>query len=1166
MIPAATPLVGFSGEIIWQLGQISLLVKIGDEEHSTSAWMNFMVVRSPSPYNGIIRRPGVRRIRAVPSTAHGMLKFPVTGGTVTLRSSMIIPLECTMVSEPGIPQPVIDQVREEKIQVAIHPEHPEQTIAIGSTLTEEGRKELCGLLRRNLDIFAWRPADMTGVPRHIAEHRLNIREGCLPVRQKKRGQAPERSKAICEEVEKLVEAGIMKEVHYHSWLSNPVMVKKHDGSWRICVDFKDLNKACPKDGYPLPEIDWKVESLCGYPFKCFLDAYKGYHQIKMAEEDEEKTTFVTGQGIFCYSKMPFELKNAGATYQRLVDKAFQKQIGQNLEVYVDDLVIKSRTETEVIRDTEETFKTLREINMKLNPKKCAFGMREGTFLGYRVDADGLRVCPDKVEAVLSLQSPRCLKDVQKLNGKLASLNRFLSKSAKKSLPFFRTLKKCTKKSDFQWTVKAETTFKQMKKLIAELPMLTAQKEKEELIMYLAAAKEAISAVLMTERDEKQMPIYFVSRALQGPEVNYTPMEKLILALVSASKRLKRYFQAHTIVVITDQPIKQILSNPEVIGRLLKWRFELEEHDIHYRPMTSVKGQILADFIVERPEEDPIDTQMEDKEELPDPWVLFTDGSSCTDGSRAGLIITNPEGVEFTYALRFRFDATNNEAEYEALIAGLRITEQMGVKNLQENVDSKLVANQVNGVYVAKEPGMIKYLEKVKNLAGAFKEFSIKQVPRGENKKADALSKIASTSFAHLSKQVLVEELKEKSIDKKEVLAVVEEEGHTWMTPIYEYLTEEILPEEKREARAIRRKAGRYAVTNGILYKKSFLGPWLRCVGPLQANYVLREIHEGSCSMHAGPRSVVAKVLRSRYYWPTMHSDARNLIRECSSCQGIDIAGPFPEGPGKVKFLIVAMDYFTKWIEAKSVTTITGAQVKKFVWDNIVCRFGLPGEIISDNGKQFRDNPFKDWCKKLCIRQCFASVKHPQANGQVERANRSLGEGIKALLGEKNKNWVEEISHVLWAHRTMIKSSNGETPFSLTYGTEAVIPVEIGMSTMRTAEVDMIKNDEALEVNLDLLEEKREQAAIQEGKSKAKMEKNYNARVRNTSFRPGDLVYRSNEASRVEDVGKLGPKWEGPYEVTEALGKGAYKLRDRNGNTLPRTWNVCNLKKCHVHEM
>ncbi|GKC79307.1 reverse transcriptase domain-containing protein [Tanacetum coccineum] len=389
----------------------------------------------------------------------------------------------------------------------------------------------------------------------------------------------------------------------------------------------------------------------------------------------------------------------------------------------------------------------------------------------------------------------------------------------------------------------------MKQLIAELLMLTAPMEKEELIVYLAA-KETVSAVLMTEKKAKQMPIYFVSRALRGPELNYTSMEKLVLALVHASKCLKR-------------------------------------------PRISVKGQILANFIVERPKEDSPNTLMEKEEELPKPWILFTDGSSCTDRSGAGLILTNPEGMEFTYALRFRFDATNNEAEYEALIAGLRIAEQMGVKNLQANVDSRLVVNQVNETYVAKEVDMIRYLEKVKALTGSFKAFTIKQIPRSENKKADALSKIASTSFAHLSKQVLVEELKEKSISEVEVLAVVEEEGDTWMTPIFKYLAEETLPTDMKKARAIRRKSWRFAVINGILYKKSFLGTWLR--------------------------------------------------------------------------------------------------------------FRLPGKMISDNGKQFRDDPFKDWCEKLCINQHFASVKHLQTNGLVKRANRSLGEGIKARLEARSKN-------------------------------------------------------------------------------------------------------------------------------------------------------------------
>ncbi|GJZ44290.1 reverse transcriptase domain-containing protein [Tanacetum coccineum] len=554
---------------------------------------------------------------------------------------------------------------------------------------------------------------------------------------------------------------------------------------------------------------------------------------------------------------------------------------------------------------------------------------------------------------------------------------------------------------------------------------------------------------------------------------------------------------------------------------------------------------------------PADTSVK---EIPnEEWTLFMDGSSCTDGSGVGLILTSPEGTEFTYALRFQFTASNNEAEYEALIAGLRIATPIWVRHIQANVDSKLVANQVLRAYVAKEKNMVKYLEKTNSLVSGFDSFSISHVSRSKNKKVDALSKIASTSFAHLSKQVLVEILNEKSINGKEVAVVVEEEEPTWMTPIVEYLRDGTLPEDRKDASKLRIKARQYELLQGVLYRRSFLKPWLWCVGPLQADYVIREIHEGSCNLHAGPRFVVAKAMCSEYYWLTMHRDARETIRKCKDCQihrpvprepqqpltpitapwpfykwGIDIAGPFSEGPGKVKFLIVAM------------ATISGTQVKKFVWNDIVCRFGLPGEIISDNSKQFSSDPFKDWCGKLNIMQRFASVKHPQSNGLVERANRSLGEGIKVRLGENNRNWLEDLPHVLWAHRTMIKSSNDDTPFSLTYGMEAVIPAEIGMPTYCTTVVDVAHNDDELRLNLDLVEERRERAVILEAQAKLKMKRYYDARVKNVAFRPGDFVNRSNDASHAVEGGKLGQKWEGPYEVLDAAEDGAY-ITKHNSN-------------------
>ncbi|GKB01514.1 reverse transcriptase domain-containing protein, partial [Tanacetum coccineum] len=544
-------------------------------------------------------------------------------------------------------------------------------------------------------------------------------------------------------------------------VSNPVMVKKSDGSWRMCVDFTDLNKACPQDCYPLPEIDWKVESLCGYPFKCFLDAYKGYHQIQMAKDDEEKTAFHTSQGVYCYTKMPFGLKNAGATYQRLVDNAFEGQVGRNLEVYVDDLVIKSHTEDELVRDIVETFRALRQINMKLNPKKCTFGATEGMFLGYLIGTDGIKPCPDKTKAVIQLPSPRTMKEVQSLNGKLAGLNRFLSKSADKSLPLFKTLKKCAKKGDFRWTTEAEEAFTQLKQHIAALPTLVAPRPGEELIMYLSATHGAISAVLLTDRDSVQTPVYFVSKALKETEINYSAMEKLILALVFAAKRLRRYFQAHPVAVITDQPIKQVISKPDASGRLQKWSVLLGEHNISYRPRTAVKGQILADFLIEKPETDIVLPQSEVN--LPEPWILFTDGSSCVDGSgRAGHYPPTQPRKEWNSRtdMRFEFTPRTTRAKYRSPTAGLTHL-------------------QLERVY---EDNMVQYLDKTKSLIQGFDRFTIRQVPRGDNKKADALSKIASTSFAHLSKQVLVEILKNKSISEMEDIYGEENRNPTWMTP------------------------------------------------------------------------------------------------------------------------------------------------------------------------------------------------------------------------------------------------------------------------------------------------------------------------------------------------------------------------------------------------
>ncbi|GKB76693.1 hypothetical protein Tco_0943588 [Tanacetum coccineum] len=304
---------------------------------------------------------------------------------------------------------------------------------------------------------------MVGGKSFNTEHKLNEYKHIKPIKQKRRGLGSDRNEAACREVEELTKSGILRKVKNKTWVANTVMVKKSNKKWRMCVHFTDINKACPKDGYPLPDIDWKVESLSGFRLKCFLDTYKGYHQIQMAAKDEDKTSLFVG-----------------------------KEIGRNLEAYVDDMVINKTFEEDMLQDIQETFDRFRSVNMKLNPKKCSFVVEEGPFLGHSIIKQGIRADPSKVREVTDLEPPRTLKEIHSLNGKLTALSHFLTKVAKKSLPFFKALKSCTDKKTIKWTAEAEEAFRRMKELVEILPTLTTPIKGEVLVMYLAASFKSIS--------------------------------------------------------------------------------------------------------------------------------------------------------------------------------------------------------------------------------------------------------------------------------------------------------------------------------------------------------------------------------------------------------------------------------------------------------------------------------------------------------------------------------------------------------------------------------------------------------------------------------------------------------------------------------------------------
>uniref|UniRef100_A0A2N9IKR9 Reverse transcriptase domain-containing protein n=1 Tax=Fagus sylvatica TaxID=28930 RepID=A0A2N9IKR9_FAGSY len=630
-----TPVFGFTGESTVPMGKTTLPVLAGPISLQTE----FIVIRGSSPYNAIVGRDWLHRMKAVPSTLHQKLRFPTEEGVMEVNGDQA-------------PAAVTEKLAAEKDpeKVYFDPSEPEFYFLIGTNLSVDDRQGLITLLMGFRDVFAWSVYEAPRVSPDLACHSLNISVKAKPVSQKRRKLAPERADIVAKEVERLLEANAIRSVQYPTWLSNTVVVKKKNGKWRVCVDFTDLNRACPKDPFPLPRIDQLVDSASGHERMSFLDAFQGYHQIPMAHSDQEKTAFITPKGVYCYRVMPFGLKNAGATYQRMVTGMFGHVIGKTVEAYIDDMLIKSKRKTSHVEDLREVLEILRTTKLRLNATKCLFGVSSGKFLGHMISYNGVEANPDQISALLNLQPPKDAKQVQRLTGMIAALGRFISRSADRCRPFFQLL---GKKRKFLWDQDCSAAFERIKAYLSSPPCLSIPCSGEPLFLYLAVSEHAVSAVLVRETNEGQRPVFFVSKTMDETESRYLPLEKAALALIQAAKKLPHYFQASTVTILTDLPLKMLMHSSDFSGRITRWGVHLGSLGVEYKPRTSIKGQVLADFVAEfqgkressEPTYIPSPCAIGDASE----WKLFVDGASNMKGAGAGAVLVSPEGLTLEQA-------------------------------------------------------------------------------------------------------------------------------------------------------------------------------------------------------------------------------------------------------------------------------------------------------------------------------------------------------------------------------------------------------------------------------------------------------------------------------------------------------------------------------------
>ncbi|XP_051140140.1 uncharacterized protein LOC127257718 [Andrographis paniculata] len=625
-----------------------------------------------------------------------------------------------------------------------------------------------------------------------------------------------------------------------------------------------------------------------------------------------------------------------------------------MEVYIDDVIIKSTDFDSYLVDLKNPFIRMKQYNLKMNPTKCAFGVSAGNFLRFLVHEKGIEIDANKAKTVLTMRSPQSVKEVQSFLGNVNYLRRFISNAAGKLKPITKLLR--NKATDFSWGRDQQKALEEIKKALVNPPVLVPPRGDRPLRLYLANSFDVVSSLLVQEwEDGKERAIYYLSKTLAGPELNYSMPEKMCYSLVFASTRLEHYILPRETEVVSQMDlVRLMLHRPTMQGRLMKWAIKLAPFALRHRPLKAVKGQVVADLLAEFTSVGSSENKI-----MPyigtSPWKMFFDGSRSKGKSGAGVILEGPRGRKINLQLQME-DMTHNSTEYEALILGLEALIAKGVQSVLIYGDSQLVINQVLKRYACNFPHLRRYRDVVLHLLYRTGEVVFEHVPRTENQLADNLAQSAC--------QQLIGSL---------------DSGTDWRTEIMVYLES---PNSTAPVR-VRLKALRFQLIDWILYKRTFEGVLLRCLGPEEFSKIMEEVNEGICCAHRAGLNMRWAIHRMGFYWPKIFDDCIRFAKGFQECQkhgplhhlprvdlqtmvkpwpfkawALDVIGKIhPASSKQHSFILVATDYFTKWVEAVHLKNATQKEVIEFVLNHIIYRFGIPHTLTTDQGLMFTGEMF-----------------------------------------------------------------------------------------------------------------------------------------------------------------------------------------------------------------
>ncbi|XP_019197183.1 PREDICTED: uncharacterized protein LOC109191059 [Ipomoea nil] len=723
---------------------------------------------------------------------------------------------------------------------------------------------------------------------------------------------------------------------------------------------------------------------------------------------------------------------------------------------------------------------------------------------------------------------------------------------------------------FIWDEACKNAFESIKSYLMKPPVLTAPVHGRPLILYISAQDSSVGALLAQENDKgKENALYYLSRMMTPNELKYSPIEKLCLALVFSIKKLKHYFEAHTIRLVSKaNPMKYVMAKVVLSDRLARWYLLFQQFEIIYVQQKSVKGQALADFLADHP----IPAEWELSDDLPDEdvlvieilplWKMYFDGASHREGAGAGVVFVTLEGEVLPYSFTLTEQCSNNVAEYQALILGLEIAADM--KQLRINIygDSKLIINQVLGLYEVKKAELVPYNNYAKILMQWLGDVTIEHVPRKENKQADALAALAST-IAHPATRVRVCQKwvvppifnEDGSVDETVELptaSVYDIGKDDWRQSLIDYLVDGKLPEDPCKRVDIKRRAPRFIYYKETLYRRSFEGVFLRCLGEEESLQAMQEAHSGVCGLHRLCSKMLSLSISCKLYPSATRTLHPTVASWPFDAWGLDVVGPItPKSSAGHAYILAATDYFSKWAEAMALKEVKKENVANFLHVHIVYRFGIPRYILTDNGKPFDNKLMDKICKLFDFKQRNSSAYYAAANALAEAFNKTLCNLLKKVVSKSKRDWHDRMEEALWAYRTTYRTPTQSTPYSLVNGVEAVLPLERQIPSLRLAIQEGLTDEENAKLRLaelEALDEKRLQAQQSLECYQARMSRAFNKRVRTRSFQIGDKVLAIRRPIIVtrKTGHKFTSRWDGPYVILEVYTGGAYKLISEDG--------------------